>query len=385
MVSVQNGDKKALAESFAENENENDVESLVFKYIAENNFNELKSLYSQHKILADIYDSDGMTPLQHACYKGNKDIVEFLLEHGADVNNTHHLHQYTALHFAALVGNPDLCLTLMTAGAKSHLKNTVGRTAAQMAAFVGNHNCVIVINNYVPKSDIEYYTSPKGVETKPKLSPSLSAPLYNYIMQVNIHPVRLAVKMPKILLTEYSQVKKVLELLSEREMKKSSEMNEVLSFKFHYLGFILSEIHKSISSEKQTDPVEIFAKKILKNPRGEEYLDLLLRDCVREFPYRECTLFQQMVKSLARKQDSPPALNVVLSVINGQLRFASDDTPCVTCAEPQAYKKCSKCKAVQYCDRECQRLHWFIHKKECARSPTSSLPAKSDEKPNKKR
>lgn len=49
---------------------------------------------------------------------------------------------------------------------------------------VGNHNCVVVINNYVPKSDIEYYTVPRGVETKPKLNPSLSAPLYNYVMQV---------------------------------------------------------------------------------------------------------------------------------------------------------------------------------------------------------
>lgn len=100
----------------------------------------------------------------------------------------------------------------MLAGAKSHLTNTVGRTAAQMAAFVGkqhmwsvlflfvvvsefynmftlslgNHNCVVVINNYVPKSDVEYYTTPKGVETKPKLHPSLSEPLYTYIMQVGI-------------------------------------------------------------------------------------------------------------------------------------------------------------------------------------------------------
>lgn len=89
MVSVQNGDKKAFAESYAENENENDVESLVFKYIAENKFNELKSLYAQHKIKADIYDSDGMTPLQHACYKGNKDIVELLLEHVKSCNISH--------------------------------------------------------------------------------------------------------------------------------------------------------------------------------------------------------------------------------------------------------------------------------------------------------
>lgn len=57
------------------------------------------------------------------------------------------------------------------------------------------------------------------------------------------------------------------------------------------------------SPEKQTEPVEIFAKKILKSPRGEEYLDLLLRDCVREFPYREGTLFQQV-------KDNSPYINI---------------------------------------------------------------------------
>ena len=32
------------------------------------------------------------------------------------------------------------------------------RTAAAMAAFVGNHACVAVINNFIPKEDIWYYT-----------------------------------------------------------------------------------------------------------------------------------------------------------------------------------------------------------------------------------
>jgi len=40
---------------------------------------------------------------------------------------------------------------------------------------------------------------------------------------------------------------------------------------------------------------------------------------------------------------------------------------CSTCGAEKPDKKCSKCKAVQYCDRECQRLHWFMHKKNCAR------------------
>lgn len=26
---------------------------------------------------------------------------------------------------------------------------------------------------------------------------------------------------------------------------------------------------------------------------------------------------------------------------------------------------------MQYCDRECQRLHWFMHKKTCARATST--------------
>ena len=36
--------------------------------------------------------------------------------------------------------------------------NSVNRTAAQMAGFVGNHECVAVINNYVPKEAVFFFT-----------------------------------------------------------------------------------------------------------------------------------------------------------------------------------------------------------------------------------
>lgn len=45
--------------------------------------------------------------------------------------------------------------------------------------------------------------------------------------------------------------------------------------------------------------------------------------------------------------------------------FQDDITYCGTCGEEKPEKKCSKCKAVRYCDRDCQRLHWFAHKKTC--------------------
>lgn len=35
---------------------------------------------------------------------------------------------------------------------------------------------------------------------------------------------------------------------------------------------------------------------------------------------------------------------------------------------------------MQYCDRECQRLHWFMHKKACSRPPTTISTVQSNEK-----
>lgn len=39
---------------------------------------------------------------------------------------------------------------------------------------------------------------------------------------------------------------------------------------------------------------------------------------------------------------------------------------------------------MQYCDRECQRLHWFAHKKLCARpisTPNTSSTSESKTRP----
>ena len=50
-------------------------------------------------------DHTGMSPLQHACYKGELDIMRLLIENGANVNDQRHNHAYTALMFGALSGN----------------------------------------------------------------------------------------------------------------------------------------------------------------------------------------------------------------------------------------------------------------------------------------
>lgn len=58
---------------------------------------------------------------------------------------------------------------------------------------------------------------------------------------------------------------------------------------------------------------------------------------------------------------------MLIQAINGQRMASADDNQCVTCSKFKADKKCSKCKMVNYCDPSCQRLHWFSHKKQCAK------------------
>lgn len=260
-----------------------------------------------------------------------------------------------------------------------------------MAAFVGYHNCVAVINNFVPKAEVECFTTPDN-----QLLPVfLIENFHKFIMQVNIHPVKIVLNIYSCggLAEHLAEVKKVLEIMCEKEMKRGAETNEVLSFKFHYLSYIVGEVHKirqrqanskkdDSDEDKKLDVSELFTRKLLKPSKDGQldFMDNFLRECIREFPYRESTLFRQMVASLSGN-DAPSALSVVSAAINGQRSFIDNLSVCYTCGEEKPAKKCSKCKVVQYCDRNCQRLHWHWHKKACSRLSQGLIETENQTKP----
>lgn len=147
-----------------------------------------------------------------------------------------------------------------------------------MAAFVGNHAVVACINNYIPKSEIEYFTKIRGQQTEPTLPVILLDSIHKFIIQSNVHPVRIALNIQKFgTLSEHLKtVKKVLELMTEREVQKRNEINEIMAFKYHYLGYIVGEIIKcreyfqtrkesqegGTSDSSKSDFVELFAKRV---------------------------------------------------------------------------------------------------------------------------
>jgi len=132
-------------------------------------------------------DETGMTPLMHAAWKSKAKVVKMLLDRGADANGGQHEHSYTALHFAALAGSQSTCAALLEAGADTEAVNGVRRTPAQMAAFVGQSRVVAVINNFVPRESVNYWTRKQPFQEKARLSKDMAKPLHNLVMSVSYY------------------------------------------------------------------------------------------------------------------------------------------------------------------------------------------------------
>ncbi|KAK7497546.1 hypothetical protein BaRGS_00011186 [Batillaria attramentaria] len=302
-----------------------DAEQKLMDTILKDGVQEVAALLKEPSVRVDCLDQTGMTPLQHAAFRGKTELCRLLLDHGADVNSDYHDNNYSTLHFAALSGNPEVTSMILEAGAKVDHINSVNRTAAQMAAFVGQHQCVRVINNFFPKQELERFTVPQGFEKEPKLPKHLLQPVLKLINLSTVHPVKVAMflKENRELALEAYKVAKVLDIIVEESMK-SRETNDPRAVKCHYFATIVRLANKSLKNSEDT--LDAFLKSLVKGRDSDgfpETQERLIRQALKEFPYAESQLLQQLVRQIA------------------------------------------PVKIVTYCNQTCQKLHWPTHKKFC--------------------
>uniref|UniRef100_A0A8C4PZ72 Ankyrin repeat and MYND domain containing 2a n=2 Tax=Eptatretus burgeri TaxID=7764 RepID=A0A8C4PZ72_EPTBU len=338
--------------------------------VSQGNVEEVERLLKLKNVRINCLDEHGMSPLMHAAYKGRANVCEVLLKHAADVNVNEHEHGYTTLMFAGLSGNKKITRMMLDAGAKTDMVNSVGRTAAQMAAFVGQHECVTIINNYFPRERLEYYTHPQGLETEPKLPPELADQLHRILLATNLNPVKLvqlvqadsALQDPSAL----TRCVRVLNSVSEHGMKEA-EPCETLAIRSHYLGCILNRCCLHL---QEKGSLTTLIKGFLKGREGDGFplmQERFIRDAIKRFPRPEAGLLQQLVRTIAPIEmgHEPTALSVLTQAVTGQVGML-DAEVCATCGEYGALCRCSACKRVVYCGTSCQKLHWFTHKLLCA-------------------
>ncbi|XP_064617982.1 ankyrin repeat and MYND domain-containing protein 2-like [Liolophura sinensis] len=358
-----------MAESEKKDGIMSEQEKKLFDSIVQGSAEEVKSLLAVDGVRVDCIDDTGMSPLQHAAFRGRKDLCELFLAHGADVNSSHHENGYSSLMFAALSGNVEVTRLMLEAGARVDHINSVNRTAAQMAAFVGQHQVVSLINNFCPMETVEYYTKCQALEKEPRLPPSLAPALHRLINMSNLNPVGISLYLlnHKGLLENSYKVAKVLEHMCESNMK-SHDTNDIMAMKTHYLACVIRQASKSL--EEKNDNLQTWIKALLRGRDGDgfqEFQERFIRQTFKDFPYVESELLQQMVRNVAPVKigDEPTALSILVSGINGQHYVREEENSCSTCGKPKAPKNCSACKMVKYCDQSCQKLHWFTHKKFC--------------------
>eukprot|EP01137_Pigoraptor_chileana_P006085 Opistho-2@50030 len=319
-------------------------------------------------------DETGMTPLMHAAFKGHEDACKALLGLKADPNATSHKNMYTALMFSAMAGATITTLLLLQNGAKANATNDRNKTASMTAAFVGQHECASLINNFFPFSHLEYFTKPQGLETEPKLKPEMGPILHGYVLLNNLNPARVALYLSANpgLLTKNTW--RVLDMLVDRSLLNGR--NQVMSMKLHYLTRIFEECLKDGGPDK-------FVKSMLATgdtdpfPYGQE---AFIRQAIRTYKFTETDVLEQLVRAIAPvlPGNDPTALACLTSQING-MRSAGSVTAedkCVACGATGSKLRCSACKSVVYCSRDCQKIHRFAHKKFCF--PAAVQPAAPD-------
>ena len=76
-----------------------------------------------------------------------------------------------------------------------------------------------------------------------------------------MNPVRVALNLYGPLLEHIDSVKRVLELMRDREARRGAETNEVATFKFHYLYFIAAEISQ-IQLRQQQQQLQLKLKEV---------------------------------------------------------------------------------------------------------------------------
>lgn len=248
-------------------------EKELLEVIGKGTVREAGTLLSSKNVHVNCLDENGMTPLMHAAYKGKLEMCKLLLRHGADVNCHQHVHGYTALMFAALSGNKDITWAMLEAGAETDVVNSVGRTASQMAAFVGQYDCVAIINNFFPRERLDYYTKPQGLDKEPKLPPKLAGPLHKIITTTNLHPVKIVMLVSENPLladaAALGKCYKVMDLICEKCMKQR-DMNEVLAMKMHYISCIFQ---KCITFLKEGEnKLDALIKSLLKGRASDGFL-----------------------------------------------------------------------------------------------------------------
>ena len=125
--------------------------------------------------LCDLPDPENeMTLLMHTVFSGQLDVTKAILSTSPDkkasVNFTIHKNGYTPLMMSTLTNKIDLVRYLLQNGADTSVQSSIGKTAADLAAFTGHSEIAGLLSNFYQNDKLSSLMKKLVAETN--LAPS---------------------------------------------------------------------------------------------------------------------------------------------------------------------------------------------------------------------
>jgi ankyrin repeat protein len=96
------------------------------------------------------YDRHGHLALHYAAEGNGPQMAQILIKAGAAVNDQANPERWTPLHFAASAGKPAIAMVLLASGANKDLRDSLGRTPADVAELCGQGPVAAVLRGNTP-------------------------------------------------------------------------------------------------------------------------------------------------------------------------------------------------------------------------------------------
>jgi ankyrin repeat protein len=323
--------------------------------------------------------TDGATPLLIACQTGHVEVVRLLVEAGADKDKAT-TNGYTPLHIAARHGHDAICMLLTFKGADLTARTSGNRTPADAAQAKGGTSLA------------EHLRSSNGVHCLRCTGPSLERRLlWNDTNQ----------QQQTIMLDEMQAqwLARVVEGCTHARvgltLRGAFSRGLSTSMLLHVMGYVFDETQAHLQSCISMGRMAAAVGAVPENQKQGLPPRLGLVSYAQALQVTSIIAYEGTVleKAAAKRLHAGIA----------QLMAASDDTTeeggctwlydyckflqqrhlgealCARCGAPGAtgMRRCSKCKSVRYCSRECQQSDWKQHKLQC-KKVSKKLAARGD-------